>query len=126
MIYFLRAGPDGPVKIGWSSDPQKRAKLLQCGNPQGFELIRTLEAPRWAESWFHRCFASLAVGGEWFSYSPDMLAVEPPTKEEAQISLRVPDDILVWLQARAQAGNVSVSCVVTAAIREWLAARGAC
>lgn len=118
MIYFLRAGPDGPVKIGWSSDPQKRAKLLQCGNPQGFELIRTLEAPRWAESWFHRHFASLAVGGEWFCYSPDMLAVATPLEEEVEIAVRLSPDLLAWLQARAQAEHRTLAAMIKAILED--------
>lgn len=81
MIYFLRAGDDGPVKIGWTKDGKtlaRRIATLQTGQPHKLAILRTLEAQRWVEGWLHGFFVGVRMAGEWFTYREDMLAIEPP------------------------------------------------
>lgn len=78
MIYFIQAGEDGAVKIGWSLNVTKRMSDLQTSHSHKLRIIRTIDAPRWVESWFHRHFASIRLAGEWFSFVPHLLTVEPP------------------------------------------------
>lgn len=88
MIYFIRAGEFGHVKIGWTADRQTlngRLTSLQTGQPHRLKIIRTIEdAPRWSETWFHGVFAKTRMIGEWFEYSPEMLTIRPPLENPAQ------------------------------------------
>jgi hypothetical protein len=78
MIYFMRAGVDGPVKIGWSTNIPSRMSSLQTGQPFKMNLLRILDAPRWAERWLHYTFEDIRLEGEWFNFSEEMLTIEPP------------------------------------------------
>lgn len=81
MIYFLRAGENEHVKIGWTKDQstlKRRIDSLQVGYPHRLAVIRTLEAERWAETWLHCFFINQRLEGEWFTFSSEMLTVEPP------------------------------------------------
>lgn len=81
MIYFMRAGPVGHVKIGWTKDAKtlaSRVKMLQIGQPFPLQIIRTIDAERWVERWLHEFFSGVRASGEWFEYSESMFSVEPP------------------------------------------------
>jgi len=91
MIYFIRAGVDGPVKIGWSTDIPGRMSALQTGQPFKVNLLRVLDAPRWAEQWLHRNFDGLRLEGEWFSFSEEMLLIEPPKERPERRRTRTAD-----------------------------------
>lgn len=84
MIYFLRNGDRGPVKIGRTNDIESRL----------YELRRTYGAPLspiriiydysgvLMERWMHRRFVENHIRGEWFEYHEDMLTVELPSYED--------------------------------------------
>ena len=76
MIYFIRAGENGPVKIGVSADPQRRLRYFQIGNHEPLNLIRTAEGGWRQERWLHRRFSALHLRGEWHHFDPEMLTVE--------------------------------------------------
>ena len=78
MIYFIQAGPDGPVKIGWTTNLKRRTNALQTGAHVKLATIRTIDAPEWAEPWLHDQFAQHRAHGEWFTFHPDMLTIQPP------------------------------------------------
>lgn len=86
MIYFMREIPDGLVKIGWSINPTARRGQVK---PKGKKLhiIRLLEAPRWAEYWFHHQFAHYRQKGEWFRFDPMMLEMLPPDEMPSRTDL---------------------------------------
>jgi hypothetical protein len=75
-VYFIRAGEDGPVKIGTAEDVPDRFRNLQCGNHLELTLLRTLDGDRRAEQALHRRYEHLRSRGEWFAFTPDMLVVE--------------------------------------------------
>ena len=53
-VYIIRAGEDGPVKIGWSSHVARRAQEIRspwCPDAE-LTVIRLVEGPRWLEGWF--------------------------------------------------------------------------
>lgn len=79
MIYFVRAGSDGPVKIGFAEiDIAKRIALLQCGNHLELTLIRWTEGGRAEEAWLHRYFRSKRIAREWFTFDAEMEYIVPP------------------------------------------------
>lgn len=75
-IYFIRAGEDGPIKIGTAENVPDRMKELQCGNHLELTLLRTLDGGRPTEHALHRRYEHLRSRGEWFAFTPDMLVVE--------------------------------------------------
>lgn len=73
-VYFMRpAGLAGPIKIGWSTDPARRARVI--GKHQGFPLdvLGRVHGARHLESVLHRHFAADRLGGEWFAPSDTLL-----------------------------------------------------
>ena len=78
-VYFIQAKPGGkqkgdrPVKIGYSKNPEKRAKELQTGNPN--ELVVIVSLPFESESEAREMEGTMhylarkkhqALMGEWF------------------------------------------------------------
>lgn len=76
FVYFIQDGRDGPVKIGYSSDPERRLAQLQTGNPRALELRHVIPGDRVLESDFHRRFEPARIRNEWFGheYLPVILA----------------------------------------------------
>ena len=102
MIYFLRAGTDGHVKIGWSRDDaslKRRIATLQTGQPLPLAVIRTIEAERWVEGWLHGFYAGVRAAGKWFAFQPDMLFVRHPDAKPKRHSKPTPKTAIVHLPA---------------------------
>mgnify|MGYP001472992012 CR=1 FL=1 len=76
FLYFLRAGQDGPVKIGFTSRPTQRFSALSGSNPSGLILLRMDEGNRANEKWLHEYFSHKHIRGEWFVYDQEMLTVK--------------------------------------------------
>ena len=72
-VYFIQAGEGGPVKIGFTSYPQKRLAALQTAHYQVLSLIREVPGGSDVEAYFHRRFAARRLAGEWFAFDADML-----------------------------------------------------
>lgn len=73
MIYFLRQGMLGNVKIGKANDIAKRVKQLQTGQPSELKIMRLLEGDLPEERALHDRFKVFSVGGEWFTFHESML-----------------------------------------------------
>lgn len=73
MIYFISAGPDGPIKIGYASNPKKRLASLQTAHHQELTLLRVIPGNTTAEGILHRRFKKDRLKGEWFKPSEDVL-----------------------------------------------------
>jgi DNA-binding XRE family transcriptional regulator len=85
-VYFIQAGNDGPVKIGWAATPTNRLRQMQTASPHPLLLRRVVpEASRIVERWFHRWFAERRLNGEWFSFTDEMLSLEPPTENDGSL-----------------------------------------
>lgn len=76
FIYFLQSGSDGPVKIGLSSRPGRRAPELQTGNPRELLLRHVVPGDRSVEKQLHNRFEPARIRGEWFGreYLPIIIA----------------------------------------------------
>lgn len=68
MIYFIQEGKDGPVKVGYSSDPEARLRALQTGNSSRLRLRKVFEGGRQTEAEAHERLDDLRIrdDGEWF------------------------------------------------------------
>lgn len=74
MVYFIRAGASGPVKIGYTSrDIKQRLASLQCGHPEELLLLAAVSGDRTLEAELHQCFASHRLSGEWFSLGSEQV-----------------------------------------------------
>lgn len=76
MIYFIQAGEDGPVKIGFAKTVvgvHRRLAGFQTSHHETLRLLGYLEGSREDEATLHRVFADARVRGEWFSPVPDLL-----------------------------------------------------
>lgn len=73
-VYFIREGRKGPIKIGYATNPQTRIYNIQCGNPRALRFIGMVPGTRDDESEWHRLFARLRIGGEWFRPAHDLLS----------------------------------------------------
>lgn len=69
-VYFAQARADTTtVKIGYTSDLDKRQKNLSVSSPGGICFLATLPGSRETEDYLHSKFAADRLGGEWFRYS---------------------------------------------------------
>lgn len=76
-VYFIRAGHDGPVKIGMAVNVSSRVATLQAAATEKLKVIRILPGGRRVEAWLHTQFHHLALRGEWFCFDPTMMTIQP-------------------------------------------------
>ena len=73
-IYFIRPkGHLGPIKIGLSTKPDRRAESLSAWSPWPLEIMGTVPGSWDDEQFLHSCFHAHRTHGEWFQDSPDLL-----------------------------------------------------
>lgn len=73
-LYFVRSGEQGLIKIGRTSNFELRVKTLQTGSAAPLQAVGVFESLGWQEAIWHRAFAAVRLGGEWFEPTPDLLA----------------------------------------------------
>ena len=72
-VYMIRAGEDGPVKIGRAEDPKERLSNLQVGHWEKLRIIRLFDGSVDEEAALHARFLGLHIKGEWHSFSQEMM-----------------------------------------------------
>ena len=73
LIYFVRQGQNGPVKIGWSTDVRKRLVHIQTYNPEKLQCLGVMEGSARDEHALHRRFRDHHIHGEWFRPAPELM-----------------------------------------------------
>lgn len=71
-VYFIRAGEDGPVKIGVAQDVRVRLADLQVAHHEELHVINAVGGDSSAERRAHRIYAHKRLRGEWFEFCPSM------------------------------------------------------
>lgn len=72
-VYFVQGETTKRIKIGYSSQIEKRIKGLQTSEP--IKLIHVIpNASTDAESSLHNKFSHMRTHGEWFTSHPKLLA----------------------------------------------------
>jgi hypothetical protein len=74
IVYFIRAGANGPIKIGFTSNLQRRLEFLQSGNHHRLKCLHTIAGTARLEREMHRRFEQLRITGEWFRYEGELRA----------------------------------------------------
>ena len=73
-VYFLRSGPQGAIKIGFTGgNVHARIAELQTGSAEQLLLLATMAGTMSDEQGLHRRFAALRIRGEWFHAAPELL-----------------------------------------------------
>lgn len=101
-VYLIRAGEDGPVKIGKADDPKGRLLDLQTGHYEDLMLLRVWNGDLPEERSLHTQFKHLHIAREWFRFDPGMLDAEPlvalpaplKPKRKRRSSIELPDGSL--------------------------------
>lgn len=75
VVYFIRAGLCGPIKIGRASKIQQRLCSLQTGSTEELKVIGLMITNRAAEleAELLDCWSMLRIRGEWFRPHPDLV-----------------------------------------------------
>lgn len=72
MIYFITAGNNQYIKIGYAADPAERIKQLQTGNAERLKLIAATMGSKDDERRLHEKWHYAQRQGEWFSTMEDI------------------------------------------------------
>lgn len=73
FVYFFQAGPEGPIKIGWSADVRARLDAAQVCNHEPLELLVYAPGNATDERKVHLHFDKAHIRGEWFRPTPDLI-----------------------------------------------------
>lgn len=73
VVYFVRAGVNGRIKIGTTSSIARRIEGLNSHNPEPVELLATVRGDRRLEQALHEKFAAYRLHHEWFEPAPELL-----------------------------------------------------
>lgn len=79
VVYVIQARDGGPVKIGHTSYAavDARRRKLQTGNHQQLVVRGLFRGGMWLESALHEYLGASRLQGEWFSLSPELIALCP-------------------------------------------------
>lgn len=109
-VYLVRAGENGPVKIGFTARGTVRLTKIQTDNPEKLIALRFLIGDKQTEAALHARFAAQRLRGEWFSFSPEMLGdlgVEDAPAEARRSGGRYRERVSGWTpEARARQSEV--------------------
>lgn len=72
-VYFIQQGIGGPIKIGVSSNPERRVVNLQVANPTPLKIIATVPGTEKDELFFQMKFERFKIQGEWYLPDPELL-----------------------------------------------------
>lgn len=106
-VYAIRAGEDGPVKIGTTiNDPRRRLAELQTGAHEQLSLIWHYFGGLLAERHLHAMFADFRLRGEWFDFgdmSDDKIAAMLSRAKSQRLGSRItnlPEWLAQWPEFR--------------------------
>jgi hypothetical protein len=76
VVYVARRSTDGAVKIGFTSDIERRVRELRKENRTAVDLIALLPGAKPDELRLHARFAEKRLDGEWFAAEADEVVAE--------------------------------------------------
>ena len=75
-VYFIQAGENGPVKVGYAVCVESRLATLQTAHPQKLIVLRVMErAGIHEEKRLHKLYKKRKIRGEWFLFHWTMLKI---------------------------------------------------
>lgn len=107
VVYFIRSGATGAIKIGVTDSIKRRLTSLRNGNPSYLSVLATIPGGYEEERRLHTLFAPLRLVREWFSPDQPLLdfisgigSVRVSTLEE-QAAI----DVARWMEAEKLAAK---------------------
>lgn len=93
-VYIIRAEELNRYKIGYATDLKKRLSMMQVGSPVELTLVGFFEGRSMVyERKLQRRFRKTRLRGEWFTESPELLAlcnVEKGNQEDPKVPVVTP------------------------------------
>lgn len=78
-IYFIQVESDGPIKVGFSTNPGNRLIQLQASHYERLHLIGLTPGSRFDEEKLHVKLERFALSREWYAATAEVLAeIEEP------------------------------------------------
>jgi hypothetical protein len=74
VVYVVRRASDGAIKIGWTSDTERRLRELRRDERSPIALLAAMPGDKPDELALQARFESTRLEGEWFSPSEELLA----------------------------------------------------
>lgn len=115
MIYFLRSGRTGRIKIGRTSHFQSRYARLCFEHKEVLEILGIVSEDDWAEKQLHTIFKSIRVVNEWFEDCSKLRAfiarhasTNVPEADSPRNQVMVPLDRYIAHQCKKVAENRGV------------------
>lgn len=109
-IYFVQGVDGGPVKIGWSENPEKRLEQLQAASPDQLRILDYIIGDRHHERALHGRLSEYRLRGEWFDDCPPVREAIAEVMRGREISdlrddlrERVVDEVVAYLIEALQA-----------------------
>ena len=65
-VYFIQAGDDGPIKIGWAESVARRRSQLQVQTYLKLSVRAMIDGDQGVEKRLHDRFKRHLIRGEWF------------------------------------------------------------
>ncbi|MGA5823717.1 GIY-YIG nuclease family protein [Kitasatospora sp. NPDC094028] len=97
-VYVIAGVAGGPVKIGHTSDLQRRLAALQCGSPVRLETLATFVGGQELETALHLLLTDHRIEGEWFD-----LADKNPVEVVSELVKRISKGMLPQQKAAVAA-----------------------
>lgn len=105
-VYFIQAGEDGPVKIGWTGAAiAKRLGALQPGNWLDLRIIGSIPNQIIdTEAAWHERFAEHRIRSEWFAPAPELLTAIAEASAAEPMAIVTPirgqcgTDVVAWMK----------------------------
>jgi hypothetical protein len=72
-VYFVQAGESGPIKIGFSTDPDRRIKTLRTAMSEELIVLKVVKGSRQLEKTLHDQFSEINRRGEWYEPTTELL-----------------------------------------------------
>lgn len=73
VVYFAQERSSGAIKIGTSTQVDKRIRTLEKMWRSEIALVATVAGAFRVEAWMHDRFKELHIGHEWFRPEPELL-----------------------------------------------------
>ena len=112
MIYFIRSGKKGPIKIGYTgNDVNQRMSDLQVGNPFKLYLVGYMPGEISKETELHQMFKDDCLKGEWFKPS---FILSKYIIENCEVAPVATDDIKFGIDLDSILRNVETEYIMKA------------
>lgn len=90
VVYFIQGEASGAIKIGHSRNLKARLSSMQTASTEPLKLLGFMPGGEEVESSLHERFADARKRGEWFTATPELLALIASLSTEAEIARAIP------------------------------------